>query len=58
MDKFITDLRKNILESSENKEKLLDLHEKIYLALEAKDDYKAYIALKEHFKLIKEYIKC
>ena len=58
MDKFITDLRKNILESSENKEKLLDLHERIYLALEAKDDYKAYIALKEHFKLIKEYIKC
>lgn len=58
MDKFITDLRKNILESSENKEKLLELHEKIYFALEEKDDYKAYTALKDHFKLIKEYIKC
>ncbi|WP_024615802.1 FadR/GntR family transcriptional regulator [Clostridium sp. Ade.TY] len=58
MDKFITDLRKNILESNENKEKLLELHEKIYFALEEKDDYKAYTALKDHFKLIKEYIKC
>ncbi len=56
IDKFITDSRKNILESSENKEKLLELHEKIYIALEERDDYKAYTALKEHFELIKQYI--
>lgn len=57
IDKFITDSRKNILESSENKEKLLELHERIYLALEERDDYKAYTALKEHFELIKRYIR-
>lgn len=57
IDKFITDSRKTILESSENKDKLLELHERIYLALEERDDYKAYTALKEHFELIKEYIK-
>lgn len=57
IDKFITDSRKNIIESSQNKEKLLELHERIYIALEERDDYKAYTALKEHFELIKQYIR-
>lgn len=57
IDKFITDSRKIILESSQNKEKLLELHERIYIALEERDDYKAYTALKEHFELIKQYIR-
>ncbi|GAA0069989.1 FadR/GntR family transcriptional regulator [Clostridium sardiniense] len=57
IDKFITDSRKNILESSENKERLLKLHERVYIALENRDSMGAYTALKEHFELIKEYIK-
>lgn len=57
IDKFITDSRKNILESSENKERLLKLHERVYVALENRDSLGAYTALKEHFELIKEYIK-
>lgn len=57
IDKFITDSRKNILESSENKERLLKLHERIYIALENRNSLEAYTALKEHFELIKEYIK-
>lgn len=57
IDKFITDSRKNILESSENKERLLKLHERIYIALENRNSLEAYTCLKEHFELIKEYIK-
>lgn len=57
IDKFITDSRKNILESSENKERLLKLHERVYIALENRNSLEAYTALKEHFELIKEYIK-
>lgn len=57
IDKFITDSRKNILESSENKERLLKLHERVYVALENRNSLEAYTALKEHFELIKEYIK-
>ncbi|MGG7076560.1 FadR/GntR family transcriptional regulator [Clostridium sardiniense] len=57
IDKFITDSRKNILESSDNKERLLKLHERVYIALENRNSLEAYTALKEHFELIKEYIK-
>ncbi|MGL4569979.1 MAG: FadR/GntR family transcriptional regulator [Clostridium sp.] len=55
IDEFITNSRKNILECEENKEKLIYLHEKIYEAIEEKDAYKAYTAMKEHFELIKQY---
>ncbi|MBI6076510.1 FadR family transcriptional regulator [Clostridium perfringens] len=48
VDKFISDER--------NRGKLLDFHEKIYLAIKNRDAYSAYKHMQEHFQLIKENI--
>lgn len=56
VDKFITEGRRAILSDERNKEKLLDFHEKIYLAIKNRDVYSAYKYMQEHFELIKENI--
>lgn len=56
VDKFISEGRRAILSNENNKEKLLDFHEKIYLAIKNRDAYSAYKHMQEHFELIKENI--
>lgn len=56
VDKFISEGRRAILSDEGNRGKLLDFHEKIYLAIKNRDAYSAYKHMKEHFQLIKENI--
>ncbi|GAB6169860.1 FadR/GntR family transcriptional regulator [Clostridium carnis] len=57
MDRFIKDLRKDILADKENKEKLSNLHEKLYKALKVRNENEAYKVMKDHFNLIRRYIE-
>lgn len=54
MDKFIKDARKIILCKNDNREKLLDTHKDIVLAIESRDESKCVYSIKKHFELIKE----
>ncbi|EHK2441912.1 FadR family transcriptional regulator [Clostridium perfringens] len=56
VDKFISEGRRAILSDERNRGKLLDFHEKIYLAIKKRDAYSAYKHMQEHFQLIKENI--
>ena len=56
VDKFISEGRRAILSDERNRGKLLDFHEKIYLAIKNRDAYSAYKHMQEHFQLIKENI--
>ena len=56
VDKFISEGRRAILSDERNRGKLLDFHEKIYLAIKIRDAYSAYKHMQEHFQLIKENI--
>ncbi|MGV1064059.1 FadR/GntR family transcriptional regulator [Clostridium perfringens] len=56
VDKFISEGRRAILSDERNRGKLLDFHEKIYLAIKNRDAYSAYTHMQEHFQLIKENI--
>lgn len=56
VDKFISEGRRAILSDEGNRGKLLDFHEKIYLAIKNRDAYSAYTHMQEHFQLIKENI--
>lgn len=56
VDKFISEGRRAILSDERNRGKLLDFHEKIYLAIKNRDAYSAYKHMQEYFQLIKENI--
>ncbi|NGU65859.1 FadR/GntR family transcriptional regulator [Clostridium perfringens] len=56
VDKFISEGRRAILSDEGNRGKLLDFHEKIYLAIKNRDAYSAYTHMQEHYELIKENI--
>ncbi|AXH51404.1 FadR family transcriptional regulator [Clostridium perfringens] len=56
VDKFISEGRRAILSDERNRGKLLDFHEKIYLAIKNRYAYSAYKHMQEHFQLIKENI--
>ena len=56
VDKFISEGRRAILSDEGNRGKLLDFHEKIYLAIKNRDAYSAYKHMQEHYELIKENI--
>ena len=53
VDKFISEGRRAILSDERNRGKLLDSHEKIYLAIKNRYAYSAYKHMQEHFQLIK-----
>lgn len=54
MDKFITDLRREILSTEENKEKLKESHNNMVKSLINRDKELAYQAINKHFELINE----
>lgn len=56
VNKFISEGRRAILSDIRNRGKLLDYHEKIYIAIKNRDAYAAYKHMQEHFQLIKENI--
>ncbi|MDM0446794.1 FadR/GntR family transcriptional regulator [Clostridium perfringens] len=56
VDKFISEGRRAILSDERNRGKLLDFHEKIYLAIKNRDAYSTYKHMQEHFQLIKKNI--
>lgn len=56
VEKFIYEGRSAILNNGNSNAKLLECHEKIYLAIKERDGYKAYKAMQEHFELIKKNI--
>ncbi|MFL0267366.1 FadR/GntR family transcriptional regulator [Candidatus Clostridium radicumherbarum] len=55
IDEVIIDSRKKILSVQDNKEKLNNQHEMIYISLKDGNESEAYEAMKGHFKLIKDY---
>ncbi len=57
IDEFIKDSRKNILLDKNNREKLLELHEEIYMAMRDNCPERAQLMMKAHFKLIRDYMK-
>lgn len=54
MDKFITDLRREILSTEESKEKLQESHNNMVKSLINRDKELAYQAINKHFELINE----
>lgn len=56
IDDFIKDIRQSILQSGDNKERLLGIHRAIVEAIQQRDYSAAQKALKHHDEIIKEYL--
>lgn len=57
IDEFIKDSRSKILVEKNNRHRLMNIHYSIYEALNDRNPDKAYKCMKEHFVIIREYMK-